>query len=289
MEDNTPSWIDEALEPVERSSPAGSWTEYGGERWRVLVGDWTTTPLLPELLAVKHSACDELHRVHIIADPPYGKSTHNNVMRGAKKNSAAKKQALTFPPVDPAAIVPLAMDVATGWIVLFGELEALGDYKRAALDVHKKGWKRAGVARRTTPQPQISGDRPGQGADGIAIMHAPHKGHARWNGGGKAGVWSLDTERAGDRFHETQKPLNIMIQLVEDFTEPGDVVVDPYGGAMTTGVACLLTGRKFVGVDLQEKYARRGAIRLVAESRGLTLGDFENGQRSVWELLEGAR
>ena len=43
------------------------------------------------------------------------------------------------------------------------------------------------------------------------------------------------------------KPLALMRQLIEDFTDPGELVWDPYGGSMTTGVACLQLGRRFLG------------------------------------------
>jgi site-specific DNA-methyltransferase (adenine-specific) len=51
------------------------------------------------------------------------------------------------------------------------------------------------------------------------------------------------------RVHATQKPLGLMKDLVLDFTRPGEVVLDPFMGSGTTGVACLELGRRFLGIE----------------------------------------
>ena len=54
--------------------------------------------------------------------------------------------------------------------------------------------------------------------------------------------------------HPTQKSLSLMEDIVEIHTNPGQVVLDPFMGSGTTGLACAKTGRKFVGVELDENY-----------------------------------
>ena len=56
------------------------------------------------------------------------------------------------------------------------------------------------------------------------------------------------------RFHPTQKPVKLFEELILKHTNPGDVVLDCFSGAGTTAVACLKTGRKFKGCELEEKY-----------------------------------
>ncbi len=73
-----------------------------------------------------------------------------------------------------------------------------------------------------------------------------------------------------DRVHITQKPLEIMQQLVRICPEDG-VVLDPFTGSGSTGVAALLEGRRFVGVELSPHYADIAEQRLRAE---LTQDDF---------------
>jgi hypothetical protein len=47
--------------------------------------------------------------------------------------------------------------------------------------------------------------------------------------------------------HPTQKPIALMKYLIEKLTQPGDTVLDPFMGSGTTGVACVQTGRRFLG------------------------------------------
>lgn len=50
--------------------------------------------------------------------------------------------------------------------------------------------------------------------------------------------------------------------IVESITEPGDVVLDPFAGSGSTGVACALLGRRFIGCELVEEYAKVETGRL---------------------------
>jgi len=56
--------------------------------------------------------------------------------------------------------------------------------------------------------------------------------------------------------HPTQKPLALLDRIVRASTKKGDVVLDPFNGSGTTGVAAALLGRKYIGVDLEQKYLR---------------------------------
>lgn len=58
----------------------------------------------------------------------------------------------------------------------------------------------------------------------------------------------------GRKVHPTEKPVDLMQILVENSTQVGDVVLDPFMGSGTTAVACLKTGRNYIGFELDEKY-----------------------------------
>lgn len=73
------------------------------------------------------------------------------------------------------------------------------------------------------------------------------------------------------RVHITQKPVEVMQQLVQVCPE-GGTVLDPFTGSGSTGVAALREGRHFVGVELSAHYADVAEERLRAE---LTKDDFE--------------
>lgn len=67
-----------------------------------------------------------------------------------------------------------------------------------------------------------------------------------------AGFFVCPVER--DNVHQTQKPVDLMRWLLR-LTPPGGVVLDPFAGSGTTGVAALLEGRQFIGCELSEHYA----------------------------------
>ena len=58
----------------------------------------------------------------------------------------------------------------------------------------------------------------------------------------------------GEKQHPTQKPWELIAKCIEDATEPGAVVLDTFMGSGTTAVACLKTGRNFIGFELDEGY-----------------------------------
>ena len=61
---------------------------------------------------------------------------------------------------------------------------------------------------------------------------------------------------AGEVFtgHKSQKPLNVIRDLIESCTKPGDTVLDPFMGSGTTGVACVQNDRNFIGVEIDPGY-----------------------------------
>lgn len=60
--------------------------------------------------------------------------------------------------------------------------------------------------------------------------------------------------RDKDKFHPTQKPVALLEYLIKTYTNPGDVVLDNCMGSGSTGVACMNTGRDFIGMELDSKY-----------------------------------
>lgn len=64
------------------------------------------------------------------------------------------------------------------------------------------------------------------------------------------------------KLHPTQKPLELMRYMVRTYSNPGDLVLDPFMGSGTTAVACVLEQRNFVGFELDEKYFNLANKRL---------------------------
>ena len=56
------------------------------------------------------------------------------------------------------------------------------------------------------------------------------------------------------RVHPTQKPVTLMKRILLDYTHEGDTILDPFMGSGTTGVACVQTGRNFIGIEIDPDY-----------------------------------
>ena len=64
--------------------------------------------------------------------------------------------------------------------------------------------------------------------------------------------------------HCCVKPVHLMAWLVRLVSKEGDVVLDPFAGSFTTGVACKMLGRKFIGIEREEEYIAIGKARIEA-------------------------
>jgi site-specific DNA-methyltransferase (adenine-specific) len=146
--------------------------------------------------------------------------------------------------------------------------------------------KRIGVWIKPDAMPQFTGDRPGMGYESIVFAHAP--GRCRWNGGGRVGVFShnKNSNGGGPSPHPTTKPVSLMLELLELFTDPDEVVLDPFAGSATTGVACLRLGRRFIGIEKDAGFYRTALERMQAESQGLTLRAARAGQLPLFGVAE---
>ena len=122
---------------------------------------------------------------------------------------------------------------------------------------------RCGVWIKPDGAPQFTGDRPGTGWEAVAILHAAG-GKMRWNGGGHHAVWTHGVERDVPG-HPTPKPLALIRRWVRDFTDTGDLVIDPFAGSGTTLRACKDLGRRCIGVEQNADYCEIAKRRLAQE------------------------
>ncbi|MCG8625620.1 MAG: site-specific DNA-methyltransferase [Proteobacteria bacterium] len=85
-------------------------------------------------------------------------------------------------------------------------------------------------------------------------------------------VWSISTPSPWEKKygkHPTQKPFALLERIILATSKKGDLVLDPFCGSATTGVAALRHGRKFVGIDNEREYLTKFAIpRLKDEMKG---------------------
>lgn len=69
----------------------------------------------------------------------------------------------------------------------------------------------------------------------------------------------------GEKVHPTQKPVELIEKAILDSTEPGAVVLDTFMGSGTTAVACVRTGRNYIGFELDERYHAIARERVAVE------------------------
>ena len=70
-------------------------------------------------------------------------------------------------------------------------------------------------------------------------------------------VWAINTQQRIEKTfgkHPTQKPIELLKRIVLASTNKGDLILDPFTGSSTTGLAAYLLGRKFIGIDNEKKY-----------------------------------
>ncbi len=95
----------------------------------------------------------------------------------------------------------------------------------------------------------------------------------------------------GEKLHSTQKPLELLERIITISSKIGDVVLDPFGGTMTTGVAAKKLGRKYIMIERDEKYCKYGELRLSKtqfQDSGLANAAFDEKPKkvSVEEMIE---
>ncbi len=84
-----------------------------------------------------------------------------------------------------------------------------------------------------------------------------------------------------DKHHMTGKPTELLLELVK-ICQPGGLIMDPFCGSATTGVAALRQGHRFFGVEREAVYAHISRERLLAEENGLSLSAHQSGQAPLF-------
>jgi site-specific DNA-methyltransferase (adenine-specific) len=198
----------------------------------------------------------------VITDPPYSGRTHRGHDVGSIAGcDGANRAMLGYDGLgedDCSLLAHLFADATDGWIVWMHDhvlapsihncLEARGRYVFAPLPFFQAG-----------RSVRLTGDGPCSWTDWITVARTAKQ--VRWGtlpGGYIAGEGWNDKARMGG------KPSALMRALVSDYSRPGDLVCDPFMGAGTTGVACVQTGRRFVGIEI-DKDAFGTACRRISE------------------------
>ncbi len=186
---------------------------------------------------------------HVITDPPYAEKTHAGARTTRPGVGLTTVPIVTFDSIGDAMFLDLCREcvrVARRWVIM------TCDWRHAAAAEcdGRVPVIRTGVFLKPDAAPQFTGDRPGTGWEAVLMLH--REGRKRWNGGGHHAVWTFNVER--NNVHPTQKPLALVRKWLHQFTDPGELVLDPYAGSGTTAVACCHEGRRCILVERDPTY-----------------------------------
>jgi len=90
---------------------------------------------------------------------------------------------------------------------------------------------------------------------GITTVDRKRLAPEEWTEWGSRGIWSFASVRSNND-HEAKFPVELPSRLIRLLTEPGDLVLDPFMGSGTTGIAAMRAGRPFIGMELLPHYAQ---------------------------------
>ncbi len=183
-----------------------------------------------------------------IADIPYDVINREGGIRNMNKGDA---DVLTF---DIPDFVNELMRVTTGSIYIFCSSEQVSAI-RSQLDA--KLTTRHCIWEKTNPSP-MHGQR--FWLSSIENCVFARKSKATFNEHCKSSVWRESVERS-IKGHPTPKPVLLLKRLIEASSNPGDTILDPCMGSGSTGLACKMTDRNFIGCDINPDYV------LAAEQR----------------------
>jgi site-specific DNA-methyltransferase (adenine-specific) len=189
----------------------------------------------------------------VITDPPYSARTHSKARTNKAETARSTytqgaSRFIDFAFMEDAAFektARLLLSMTRRWVVM------TCDHRHAALTFDWPEHVRLGAWVKVGPMPQISGDRPGSGHESVLILHGA--GPKRWGRGGGAAIWIEPPVKTGTDV-ATQKPLPLVRRFVADFSEPGEIVLDPFMGSGTVGMACADLGRSFIGVEREPRH-----------------------------------
>lgn len=110
--------------------------------------------------------------------------------------------------------------------------------------------------------PDAAPDRPSGRWEPIYLLSTSRRYH--WNPaapGADTDVWQLPASRGGTA-HTASYPLDLPARAIAAGCRPGGIVLDPFSGSGTTGVAALAAGRRYIGIDLNPAYHQIARARL---------------------------
>ena len=212
----------------------------------------------------------------VVTDPPYGISAPNKVRVRGYGNGTGHYIPMTgdFGPEDREADSAWLADAARvlrpgGSLVVFcsqAQWQPTRDAAEAVGLQVRQPWYWCKTNPPPTPRDNMAS------AVEMGWWFRKPGGPVTWTGGGKCPNWFSGphysaTYSCGGRVHPMQKPDWLMRRMVELWTNEGDLVLDPFAGSASCGVAAIDMGRRYIGIEIDETHAANANRRLEAARR----------------------
>lgn len=177
----------------------------------------------------------------IISDPPFSARTEEGYRSG---NSRATVDYGHLTRCDVEQFVSVWHLRCRCWVVLFTD--------HVCFPWWESLWTKAGWYTfppvfwlRSAPPPRFQGDGPSTAGDLIFVARPRRTVRDRWH---RPGAYRAAAVRESKLVGA--KDVHALVEVVSDYTRPGDLVVDPFAGTAAIGVACVRTGRRYVGAEV---------------------------------------
>lgn len=204
------------------------------------------------LLASLPDGCCDL----VATDPPYGIEYVTN--RRVASDAPAMLASDDVAPLD--TVCDMARVVRDGGAVyMFTRFDVSDQWRRAMVD--------AGLTIKTPlfwdKTNHTAGDLDGDYGGQVELILFAHKGRHGLRDGRDTNLWRCPRPKPG--IHPTPKPVDLMRRIIRNSTDSGELVLDPFMGTGTTGVACARLGRRFWGAEIDGPFYEHARDRIRGE------------------------
>jgi len=211
---------------------------------------------------------------HVFSDPPYEDELHEAVddQRIKRNDGGRVLDEMGFEGINATRPEAARKVVALsgGWCLLFSLAEGVRAW-RDDLQAAGARWDTTLAWVKPDAQPRFNGQGAARGFECVISCWCG-KGHRSWNAGGKRGIYThLVNPRSRDGRHPTEKPLALLREIIRDFTQPGDLICDPYMGGAAIGVAALAEGRRYIGIEKKPVWFDVAVDRITAAGGSFAL------------------
>ena len=214
-------------------------TVASGTGWELRLGKWQDV--------LGDVECDA-----VITDPPYSQRTED----GFRTSRDLDARGLGYDPIDRDYAFDFVRSWSPrcrGWIVVCCDHISARWFEEALIESKRCTFPPLPIVK-IGAAPRLNNDGPGSQSEAMIVARPREKRFLSW--GSLPGWYQMQTVRAGHGSLGVSgaKSVDVMRQIVRDYSRPGDVVVDPHIGSGTTIVASLAEGRTGIGSEALPKH-----------------------------------